>query len=115
MPQSVTAVPHQDRRLIALGLRFMSATAFSMMSVMIKLASDHHISLPEILFWRQAGAAPLILGWVLIGPGLASLKTGRLRMHVTRSLIGLTSMTFMFTGLSLLPLAEAIEIGRAHV
>ena len=111
MPQSVTAVPHQDRRLIALGLRFMSATAFSMMSVMIKLASDHHISLPEILFWRQAGAAPLILGWVLIGPGLASLKTGRLRMHVTRSLIGLTSMTFMFTGLSLLPLAEAIVLG----
>ena len=111
MPKSVTPVPHQDRRLIALGLRLMSATAFSLMSVMIKLASDHHLSLPEILFWRQAGAAPLILGWVLIGPGLASLKTTRLKMHVTRSLIGLTSMTFMFTGLALLPLAEATVLG----
>ncbi len=103
--------PQEERRFFALGLRLMSASAFSIMSALIKVASEHGVSVPEILFWRQAGAAPLILIWVLLGPGLPSLRPNHFALHVQRSALGLTSMTCMFLSVSLLPLAEATTLG----
>jgi drug/metabolite transporter (DMT)-like permease len=100
-----------ERRLFAIGLRLVAASAFSIMAALIKLASDQGVSVPETLFWRQAGAAPLILIWVILGPGLASLKTQNFRLHIDRSMLGLVSMSFMFVGFSILPLAEATAIG----
>jgi drug/metabolite transporter (DMT)-like permease len=96
-----------DRRLFALGLRIVSVAAFTGMSAAIKLLSDKQVSLPEILFWRQAGSVPFILIFVFFGPGLQSLKTARISKHMTRSMVGLTSMVFMFTGIGILPLAES--------
>ncbi len=100
-----------ERRLYAIGLRLISASAFSIMAALIKLASDRGVNVPEALFWRQAGAAPLILMWVMMGPGLASLRSKYFGLHVQRSILGLVSMTFMFLGFSMLPLAEATAIG----
>lgn len=102
------AIPaHADNRPHALALRFLSVTAFTSMAALIKVASERGVSLSEILFWRQAGAVPIILIWVAIGPGLASLRTSRFRLHVGRSTLGLISMSCMFTGVSMLPLAES--------
>jgi drug/metabolite transporter (DMT)-like permease len=81
------------------------------MTVLVKLASDAGVHLAEIMFWRQSLAVPVVLAWVLAGPGLASLATQRFGAHVTRSALGLTSMTFYMGSITLLPLAEATTLG----
>jgi drug/metabolite transporter (DMT)-like permease len=81
------------------------------MTVLVKLASDAGVHLAEIMFWRQSLAVPVVLAWVIAGPGLASLSTQRFGAHVTRSALGLTSMTFYMGSITLLPLAEATTLG----
>ena len=83
----------------------------SVMTVLVKLASDTGVHLGEIMFWRQALAVPVVLVWVIVGPGLASLATKRFGAHVTRSALGLTSMSFYMGSITLLPLAEATTLG----
>lgn len=101
----------QDRILLAVALRLMSVALFALMNVGIKLAQLGGAALPEILFWRQAGAAMLVAGVVLAGPGFGSLRTARFGAHVLRTVIGLTAMALTFYTLILLPLAEATTIG----
>ena len=80
------------------------------MGALIKLASTCEINLAETLFFRQLFALPVVLLWVLLGPGIASLKTKRLPKHLSRTLFGLTGMIFNFGAVILLPLAEATTL-----
>ncbi|HTK72450.1 MAG TPA: DMT family transporter, partial [Croceibacterium sp.] len=77
------------------------------MSALIKLAGQHGIHLLEIMFWRQAVAALIMLCWVLPRGGLRSLATERPRTHFLRALYGTIGMLFNFGAVILLPLAEA--------
>lgn len=97
----------EENRLRALGLRLFSVTSFSAMGAIIKLASESGIRLPEIMFWRQFLALPVILLWIAAGPGFTSLRTSRLPIHARRTVLGLMAMTCTFGALVLLPLAEA--------
>lgn len=101
----------QDRILYAVALRLTSVALFALMNVGIKLAQQNGAALAEIMFWRQAGAAMLVAGMVVAGPGLPSLRTARFGAHVLRTVIGLIAMTLTFSTLILLPLAEATTIG----
>lgn len=96
-----------ENRLRGLALRLFSVTTFSTMGVAIKLASDRGVLLPELMFWRQALAMPVVLGWIALGPGLGSVKTQKLPVHARRAVLGLMAMACTFGALSLLPLAEA--------
>ncbi len=100
-----------DNRLRALALRLFGISCLSVMTVLVKLASDAGVHLGEIMFWRQALAVPVVLVWVIVGPGLASLKTQRFGAHVTRSALGLTSMGFYMGSITLLALPEATTLG----
>jgi drug/metabolite transporter (DMT)-like permease len=80
------------------------------MSACIKWAETRGAGLAELLFFRQAGSIPLVLAWVLAGPGLASLRTSRLPAHALRCFIGLSSMACMFATIMLLPLAESTTL-----
>lgn len=102
-----------DRRLFALGLRLFAISCFSVMSILIKLASERGAQLVEIVFWRQAFALPVILVLLWQGPGLASVATRRFGAHAWRSAIGLTCMALNFGSIALLPLAEATTLGYA--
>lgn len=99
-----------DRILPAVGYRLASVVAFATMGALIKLAEGRGAGLAELLFFRQAGAIPLVAGWVAVGPGLATLRTGRLGAHAVRCAVGLSSMTCLFATLLLLPLAEATTL-----
>jgi drug/metabolite transporter (DMT)-like permease len=103
-------MPTTDRILAAIGFRLASVLAFAMMGATIKLAEAHGAGLIELLFFRQIASLPIVLATVAIGPGLASLKTERIGVHVLRTAVGMTSMTFMFITLLLLPLAEATTL-----
>lgn len=97
--------------LPAIALRLASVALFSGMNVLIKLAEGRGAALPELLFFRQFGAALLVGAVVATGPGLATLRTRRIGAHVLRTAIGLVAMTLTFTTLLLLPLAEATTLG----
>ena len=100
-----------ENRTRALGLRLFGISCLAGMTVLVKLASDAGVHLAEIMFWRQSLAVPVVLAWVIAGPGLASLATKRFGAHVTRSALGLTSMSFYMGSITLLPLAEATTLG----
>lgn len=90
-------------RLLAVGL-------MATMSALAKLAKTDGAHFSEILFFRQAIGVPLIFGVVALGPGLSTLRTGRLRSHVVRATIGLGSIASWIWAVTLLPLAEASAI-----
>lgn len=99
-----------DRPLLGMGLRIVGATGFAIMAALLKAASERGAATVELLFYRSAGALPLVFLWAAAGPGLASLRTRRPAAHLTRSAIGLATMFFTFGALSLLPLGEATTI-----
>lgn len=96
-----------DRILKGLALRLLAIFFLSTMSALVKLAETRGASLPETMFYRQLCALPIVLGFVAAGPGLRSLRTTRIKGHLTRSMIGLVGMVFTFGAVLLLPLAEA--------
>ena len=99
-----------DRILPAVAWRLVSVVAFATMGALIKLTELRGAGLAELLFFRQAGAIPIVAAWVAIGPGLAMLRTRRLGAHAIRCVVGLSSMTCMFATIMLLPLAEATTL-----
>jgi drug/metabolite transporter (DMT)-like permease len=100
-----------DRILPAIALRLVSVVFFALMNAAIKLAEQHGASVVEILFFRQFGAALLVTGVILSGPGLPSVATRRLPAHIVRAIVGLSAMAMTFNGIVALPLAEATTIG----
>jgi drug/metabolite transporter (DMT)-like permease len=103
----VDATLSDPRPLLALAVRLGAIAALATMSALIKLAGQHGIHLLEIMFWRQAVAALIMLCWVLPRGGLRSLATARPRTHFLRALYGTIGMLFNFGAVILLPLAEA--------
>jgi drug/metabolite transporter (DMT)-like permease len=100
-----------DRIMLGLGLRLLAILMLSTMGALIKLVETRGAHLVEIMLFRQFFAIPLVLAWVVVGPGLASLKTRHFGLHVSRSAVGLTGMVFNFGAVLLLPLAEATTFG----
>ncbi|KTT96707.1 permease [Sphingomonas yabuuchiae] len=96
-----------DRVLKGIGLRLIAIFFLSTMSAFVKLAESRGASLSETMFFRQLCALPVVLAFVLAGPGLASLRTTRLKGHAKRAMVGLVGMVFTFGAVMLLPLAEA--------
>lgn len=97
--------------MLALAFRLAAIFGLSTMSMVVKLASESGIRLPEIMFWRQFAAIPVVLVWVFFSTGLSSLGTSRFSAHLRRSFLGTTGMFFTFGSIVLLPLAEATTLG----
>lgn len=102
-----------QKPILALALRLLAACLFATMALVIKLASEAGASLPEIMFWRQAVAVPLLLGWLGARGKLGELGTARLGSHAGRALLGTVCMVCNFGSIILLPLALATTLGFA--
>lgn len=102
---------NEDRIPAAIGLRLLSVGLFACMNAAIKLAEAGGAALVEVLFFRQFGAAILIVGVIAAGPGLGSVRTGQFGAHVTRAVVGLSAMACFFSAIMALPLAESTAIG----
>jgi drug/metabolite transporter (DMT)-like permease len=107
----IAPLPQVENRLFGLGLRLFGVSCLSIMTVFIKLAGDAGISTPEMMFWRQGFAIPVVLIFVLATTGLSSLRTKRLGLHATRTVMGLITMVLTFSSYVMLPLAEATTLG----
>jgi len=103
--------PIEQRPLLGMGLRLLTALLLSIMLAGVKYASQRGVHVAESLFYRQVGSALCASLWIGFGPGFASVRTKRIRAHVSRMAIGLTGMLLIFSSSILLPLAEATAIG----
>ncbi|HEY0959687.1 MAG TPA: DMT family transporter [Novosphingobium sp.] len=97
--------------MLALGLRIMAAMVFATLLMLVKYAGESGVSLPEIMFWRQAVPIPTILGYLALTGGLHRLRTKRLGTHARRAGVGMTNMVLNFGAAILLPLAESTTLG----
>lgn len=94
-----------------IALRIAAAGCFSLMSGFMKLAAEDGVSAPELVFWRAVFGLPVVVAWVLMGPGLSALTTRRPLMHLWRTGLGLCGLFCLFQALTLLPLADATTLG----
>ena len=103
--------PPDDARL---GILYVLASTFlfNILNATAKWLADDY-SIVEITFFRNIFAFLPCLVLVFAGPGIASLRTGRLGLHMLRGLGGLASMLLAFTSYSLLPIADAVAISFA--
>ncbi|MFC7610375.1 DMT family transporter [Teichococcus aestuarii] len=85
-------------------LMMLGATAlFTVMGALVKALGDR-IPFPELMFFRNALALPVVL---LIGLRRhVTLRTRRFPGHVARALTGTAAMSCSFFSLTVLPLAE---------
>ncbi len=102
-----------QRPYLAIALRLSSALAFSGMFFLVKLAAESQIKVPEILFWRQALTAPVLLAWLALRGEVHRLRTERIGGHALRAAVGLSNLAIIFTATALLPLAESTTLGFA--
>ncbi|OQW75005.1 MAG: EamA family transporter [Proteobacteria bacterium ST_bin14] len=105
------AAASPDRILLAVALRLTSVALFASMNALIKLCEAGGARFGEIIFFRQFGAACLMMVVLASGPGFASVKTERFSAHVLRAGMGLVAMTLTFNAILMLPLAESTTIG----
>jgi drug/metabolite transporter (DMT)-like permease len=97
--------------LFALGVRIAGAASFATMALMVKLAGESGIALPEIMFWRQFVTVPLVLGYLLLRGEMVRLKTAYPGTHAMRSVVGMVGMVLNFAAVLILPLAESTTLG----
>ena len=97
--------------MLAIALRSLAMALVATMLALVKYAGDLAISLPEVMFWRQAVTVPMLLGWLWWSGALARLRTMRMGSHGARAAIGTAGMLCHFTAAMLLPLPEATVFG----
>lgn len=102
-----------QRPLFALALRVGSAFVFSTLFFIIKYAGERGISVPEIMFWRQAACLPIIVLWMALTRQLGEVRTQRIASHAGRAMLGMTNMSMTFTATVLLPLAVSTTLSFA--
>ncbi|MEJ2459680.1 MAG: DMT family transporter [Novosphingobium sp.] len=90
--------------MLAIGLRVLAMVMLSTMFMLIKLAGDRGVSIPELLFWRQAMSVPMIFGWLLATGSLSVLTTRRMGSHAGRAATGTLGLLCNVSAAMLLPL-----------
>ncbi|TAK09038.1 MAG: DMT family transporter [Rhizorhabdus sp.] len=97
--------------LRGIALRCLSVICFAVMSTAMKWASQDGVTAIEMLFFRSVFGLPVVLGWLMLGPGLGVIRTRRPGAHLLRSAIGISGILLAFGALIRLPLADAVTIG----
>ncbi|MFW2830828.1 DMT family transporter [Sphingomonas sp. ID0503] len=96
---------------LGIALRCAAAGFFSIQSSLLKLASADGVVAPEMLLYRALFGLPVVLVWVMFGPGFGALRMNRPSVHIGRSALGIASILCTFQSIVMLPLADAITIG----
>jgi len=99
-----------DRPMLAIILRLAAMLMLATTYVCGKLLSDRHVNIAEIVFYRQLFAWPVATAWLVATMGPAAVKTSRIGMHISRSILGMIGMILNFGAVAMLPLAESTSI-----
>ena len=105
------AQPGGDRIMLGIALRLLAVFLLTSLYALIKLAETWGANLAEIMFFRQGAALPVVLAYMLAGPGLSALRSRAPRGQLIRAVVGLVGMGLNFGATLMLPLAEATTLG----
>lgn len=108
---SAAPIPQTSRDNPKLGISMMvvSTMLFSVLWALVKILSERYPVI-EVTFFRSALALIPVAVMMATGGGLPLLRTKRLKGHVWRSVLGLSSMTLGFLSYHLMPLADAVAL-----
>jgi len=103
-------INYQEDKAV-LGILFLLAgeVVFSIQDVIIRSLSGSY-PVFEIMFSRAVTAFIPCLILVYFDSGFASLKTKRIGIHISRSLLMLLAYTFYYLGIAAMPLADVIAL-----
>ena len=87
----------------------LSILLFSLMDASVKWLGASYAT-AQIMFFRCAVALIPVLVIIAMRGGFGILRTDQKKMHLLRSLLGISAMGFAFYAFSLMPLAEAVSI-----
>lgn len=97
--------------MLAIGLRVGAMAMLSTMFMLVKVAGEAGVSLPELVFWRQAMSLPIILAALLLSGRLGLLATRRMGSHAMRATSGTAGLCCNISAATLLPLPVATTLG----
>lgn len=86
-----------------------SVVLFSLMDTAVKWLGGSY-PIPQIMFFRCVVAIIPLAIIINLSGGLPILKTNQVKMHLLRSLLGISAMALAFYAFSLMRLADAISI-----
>lgn len=101
----------KQRPLLALGVRLIAAACLATLYMLIKLASERGIALPQMLVMRQGVTVPLLLGWLAMRGRLGVMRSDRIGAHAGRAMTGTAGMVLTFASPIMLPLAVSATLG----
>lgn len=87
----------------------LSILLFSLMDASVKWLGASYAT-AQIMFFRCSVALLPVLVIIAMRGGIGVLRTQQKKMHLLRSLLGISAMGFAFYAFSLMPLAEAVSI-----
>lgn len=97
--------------MLAIALRLAAMAMLATMFMLVKLAAEAGVSLPELVFWRQGMSVPFILAWLALRGELGILRTRRIGSHAKRALSGTLGLCCNLGAATLLPLAVGTTLG----
>lgn len=86
----------------------LASLMFAAMGACVKMASDQHASLPQIVLFRGVPSVLLIFFWAVFTR--RSLRPKSWRLHIARNVTGVGSMWMGFFAIASLPLATAVSL-----
>lgn len=86
----------------------LASLMFAGMGACVKMASDQHASLPQIVLFRGLPSVLLIFFWAVFTR--RSLRPKSWRLHIARNVAGVGSMWMGFFAIASLPLATAVSL-----
>lgn len=86
----------------------LASLMFAAMGACVKLASDQHASLAQVVLFRGIPSVLLLFTWAVATR--RSLKPKSWRLHIARNVTGVASMWMGFFAISTLPLGTAVSL-----
>jgi drug/metabolite transporter (DMT)-like permease len=105
--------PPKQNRLLGIGLRIGATASIGCMAAAIKLGHEAGINTPELIFYRFALGPAADARLDGVDPEFGAWRSRRPMAQIGRAALGLATMSFVFSALYYLPLAEATTIGFA--
>ena len=102
---------YQKQVQAGIGLALLTSVVASTAAAAAKLLSADYS--PWMVVWVQYGLCTLLMLPWLLREGAGGLRTGRLMLHVTRSLAGWLGFTCYYLALPLIPLVDATLLRSA--
>ncbi|EJL32400.1 putative permease [Novosphingobium sp. AP12] len=97
--------------MLAIALRVAAMAMLSTMFMLVKVSGEAGVSLPELVFWRQAMSLPIIVTALLLTGKLGLLATRRMSSHAKRATTGTAGLCCNIGAATLLPLPVATTLG----